>query len=634
MTYQEFINKISREVTMNPFHDKFSIKGITEILNEDFKNSEFTQTASLVLYNILANSEYSNFCQTTKHYLKGKNESYNLLIASLIIANHDYLSLNQRYSDKRKDIDFISSFIPDILRMRIGNQERSFRDINDNIIDTLNFTFSIIIYCTENKPKKNKICIKLKKSVINEYYKNFLIHCNHFTCLKSIYDKVCFEETQVEIRNDKYLCLKKNIFDLYRSISTQRMINNELYFLNIMIRDNMIDKILQSRINNVKIESVEFVNAYGFIKYADFSDNYFSILFSGFCSSLLVHYAYLPKKKIDSLFDVILVYNCIQYIALKICETLKIDKSDNNFEINNLQMRFERKTIISMIEKLTTLGKQRIISILKLFENNLKEDFWSKPMLVIKNDFLIALGSLSSNPNMLLDTWAKELFDHDNQKGNEFENYTKVLIDDLCKHKGFNSKICSRKKFKYGGKNEEIDLIWETKHTILIGEIKCIEYPFESRDFVNYKAALYKGIEQVNRKTDFLIEHKKYFTEIDLEKQIVKCVITNYPLLTGSLEKDVQIIDLKIIEQYISLGYDGTLLSENDTEHINKETVFYDDEDEFSENIKKYFLEISPVNRMKKNYEIIKQETPINDEYSMITEEYRIKSDIIEKYIK
>ena len=414
-----------------------------------------------------------------------------------------------------------------------------------------------------------------------------------------------------------------NIVDLYKAISRHRMNNNLMFYAQTISTKKKIKQHYSRNYTKLGIKDIYFKNGYGCFNYSETNNEIESISIN-FNSAIGAYFFHLHPEKLGALEDVITVYSCLQYSIYKIIELFKKSKVDNDTDLNDLQLRFKKSDIVQMIKKLTKFSIPTIVKYLQLFENNGNISFWVKPILKIKSDYLLTLGPLnSSNPCLMIDLWAKELFDHNNQKGEEFEKFIRNEIELLCKKKKFFSKVYNRKNFKSNGEKEEIDLIWETKNTIVIGEIKCIQFPLDSRNIFDYTKVIKKAIKQIKRKTEYLINNKDSFPTIPLNKSIKMCVITNYPLLSGYNDEDVTVIDVGVLTQYISLGYDAYGISNKDEFVTKKQTTFYNDEEEFSNNIVKYFSEISMIERYKKGFELICQKVPLFDEYTATTEEYR-----------
>ena len=150
-------------------------------------------------------------------------------------------------------------------------------------------------------------------------------------------------------------------------------------------------------------------------------------------------------------------------------------------------------------------------------------------------------------------------------------------------------------KYKISKKEmEEIDFILETKNTIIVAEIKCIRYPFNSQLIQRYETIINKAVDQIIRKTTFLIKNNKKIQNKKISfknKKIIKCVITNYSLFSGTKRSGVYIIDINMLRKYINVGKEGFIkcdLSTGEKHEMAKN--LYNTEDEFSNNFEIYFM--------------------------------------------
>lgn len=203
-----------------------------------------------------------------------------------------------------------------------------------------------------------------------------------------------------------------------------------------------------------------------------------------------------------------------------------------------------------------------------------------------------------------------------------FENFVKKEVAYLCKQKGFSSKILNQKKFttKNGEikQSEEIDFIWETKSCIVLGELKCMDYPFTSRITYNNLNYLKKASAQIKRKKNFLIQNKDSFSDISFSKKIIPCIITNYPCFSGLIIDDIPVIDLGLFNNYISVGGIGNALISSTSEEITIIEKYYNNEDEFSKNIETLISKQPYLQQLKKHYKKINKQIRLNNTTSII----------------
>lgn len=186
-------------------------------------------------------------------------------------------------------------------------------------------------------------------------------------------------------------------------------------------------------------------------------------------------------------------------------------------------------------------------------------NLWETPLVKIDNYFILILMPVCE-PVLcrMVDVWLQKGGIPLDKRGHKFELYVKEVLNRILKAKGISFCILNINKFKNRNNEfEEIDLLIELEDKIIIGEVKCILYPMTNRDYYNSFETLKKGCKQLIRKTDFLLRNKKLFSKsiknID-ESNIIKMVITNFPIYSGQSYKGVPIVDIHLLEKYFLKG--------------------------------------------------------------------------------
>ncbi len=247
----------------------------------------------------------------------------------------------------------------------------------------------------------------------------------------------------------------------------------------------------------------------------------------------------------------------------------------------------------------TTFSKNQIKQFINLLTySGGRYDLWKTPFIKTDDYYIISLLNIvDANILYLVDVWLNLGGYSLEDRGVLFENYIKQDLSSELRTKKFQYKIPKTNKFKNSKKQtEEIDIIINTKHTVIFGEIKCITYPLEPRDYSNALKRIQRGVKQIIRKTNFVLDNEEDFKSIIGEyrgKEIVKLVITNYPFFTSIMFDNVVIVDYYLLKAYVKAGQlvkmkidfrDDTIK----TSEFKKTEVFYTNEDQFSKNIRKY----------------------------------------------
>jgi hypothetical protein len=284
------------------------------------------------------------------------------------------------------------------------------------------------------------------------------------------------------------------------------------------------------------------------------------------------------------------------------------------------KLKIKKHELIEYLLRKTKYSRNQVKQTLELFIQ--KEGFyniWERPLIEIENFlFPLILPLISPNTLRMLDYWLeKGGFDLDS-RGSLFEKHIKNILSFEFKRKGYEFNIPIENTFRNNNeKFEEIDLIIELKKITLLAEVKCIKYPFDPRDYCNMYSRLSEGAEQINRKAKFLNDNIDYFKNNSfLSKPIVKLVITNYPVFSGSEIDGVSITDFSLLENYFINGkfgkgrMVGTKKGVEIDDTFHSEIKYYQNEDELSDNLENFFKNPVPITEKLKDIYI--EETQIS----------------------
>lgn len=635
MVYEKFIEKIAYNNEGNPFHEFFSLDYVKNLISEDIDDNDKIKNISTILFLILTNPYYKNHYQKLGLLFEDKDIAINFYLNSIISTNNDFISISEKLKNQIQTSDFDDIIAMQNIDIKTISGNMNLINLLDESIDVLDFNYNMLSFCSSNAVK----LFKKFDSRFNDSFLSFHQINNYFEVMKSIYNEICFENSIIEIRDNQIkISSDSNKFNLYKQVSYQRIIQNLSINYNYIIQDYKIKNLLkkESNFNKVRIKNVRFNSSYFDFNYENNFEDNISIneLYLNYKVALNSYHFHLSNEKKKIIDEIAQIFTALKYLSIKIVEYINeyttLNKSKPIIYNDLLQCKLKKSTVIKFLTKITILDTNKIIKYIKYFENDSKQSFWIRPILINYNNYYLILHSIiSANFLNLIDCWCQDLFHQVSKKGFEFEDFLKNSIDEYCKNKNYQSKIYQQKKFNKNKKeHEEIDLIWETKHTLLIGEVKCIRYPFSSRNFSSFHKIIEKATKQINRKTKFLLDNKEKFSQIDFSKEnIISCVITNYPLLTGCSINSVPIIDIGVFSSYIDAGYTAnTLILENTTKQINKKK-FYNNEDEFSKNIISHFNNPSVFSEIELYLSSEYREIKISEKLSIYIEEY-LRNDI------
>ena len=240
------------------------------------------------------------------------------------------------------------------------------------------------------------------------------------------------------------------------------------------------------------------------------------------------------------------------------------------------------------------------------FNGEHNDDLWCQPFIKLDEEHFTIINTSLKTPNLLrcLGVWLKNSgLDKGwltNKLGELFEKYIRTKLKQC--NKLINVKVYDV-SIDFGrevNQQKETDLIISIGNKIVIGEIKHrSQYPTESIEYDYYYQELEKAGQQLAKRKEFIennldvILAQLKLTHIKSEKvEIIAIIISNLPLATGHTIGGFSVIDISILEMYLSSGtikygiaynQDGKLKKE-----MNEEIKLYSSEKDAEENIGEY----------------------------------------------
>ena len=306
----------------------------------------------------------------------------------------------------------------------------------------------------------------------------------------------------------------------------------------------------------------------------------------------------LPNLANCTIDEVISAWCAIQYIAWYISTNINYDISIQTKEdYFTVPSKMLKKDLLSYIVKLTGIKTQKIKAAVIALEADWTKynDIWSSVLYPIGEYYLLPFFPIiySSPYNVIDRLLFKGGFNLDD-RGVLFEKY---LYNKLTHTANSYPAICMPAG-RYGihGDEEEIDMLISMKKVILIADAKCIHYSVEPLNYSEAWSRLEEGCEQVIRKAEFVKNNPQYFEELGdyTSKEIIPFVITNYPTFTGFSHNGVFIIDSHSFLSYMKSGIMTMRQLSFDGSSILGMKKFYNSEEQFSDNFKK-FLSDNPI---------------------------------------
>lgn len=623
-------NKLRGDVKFNPFNENFDFAYVIQYLKELDSDVEPEEGIIALCSNFFAGYHLEMIEIFNKALGNCKIDSKKFQQILIVLSNRDMYLISQR--TKLSLIDKTDFSYDQITNNSFESKIPGFGLVNAQAaleagIDGLNIILNLL-----NRNKHiNYYETNIDSKILDEVARLLTI-LNLYVVTKAGFDLAVWEDYYMIYNNSaRELKIKCPIsgYQIYNRIGEYRLERNIFSCKSIILagfeENNDFYKLMSvtalKKRNAKRLKSVHFKNGELHYKLASGNEKQgvlkellgFAELTSYY--SFIQNYS-LPNLKDVSLYDVLVIFSEVQYLCEKGWDFEKNESnSDNVQNFEKFGFKVSKQVLIEYLLLKTKYNKGQVILALNLFIH--EEGYfnvWEKPM--IKNDhflYPVLLPLLNPNKLRLLDYWLERGgFDLDS-RGTIFEKHVKETIIQATIRKKYFVKEIQTGKFKIDKKLEEIDLVIEFEDIIIVSEIKCIKFPFNSRDYHNMHKRLTDASKQLKRKINFISSNKLNFSQISFSKKIVPVVITNYPLFSGLVVDDIPITDFSLIENYfINGGMNRSQISSQIKGMFNTYKIekYYNNEKEFVENMEAFFNKPLPV--VEKIDEIVFAETPIS----------------------
>jgi hypothetical protein len=334
----------------------------------------------------------------------------------------------------------------------------------------------------------------------------------------------------------------------------------------------------------------------------------------------------------------------VWHLLFSLAEILKdrLPKDTSVLTINKLKLfstQIKKKELINIIADALNVNTKIAYKVIDLFLFNGKneEEVWTTPFYEYQDKLYFAFGTLLF-PNLLrsLENWIKKSGFDLSERGILFEEYVRTELADsinessIIKNAGVHPKALI---ISSGNIDEEIDLVFWLGNKVIIGELKCILFLTSPLEHYRYHRRLTEAATQIKRKTEAVNKNKKEFLNIlsfdnntdDTKIEIIPIIITNLLFGSGKIVEDIPVIDLLLLNRYLSEGnmplYVET--STNSEDKIHNLHKFYNNEQEAIDNIYN-FIKAPPLlvlysNFIRKDKDIF---PAINNDDKPIIKEY------------
>lgn len=616
------IRKELREnIEFNPFNPKYNKEKVFSNL-EKVKNSavgDDTDALLIAAATPVFNSIFKNFYTFLDKAICDIDLTYDEMRKYIIaIANRDIIVVGHKfenYFESKEGFDF-----SEINHFRVNSGDPSSDKINASaaVVTTIDSAITFLNFLRNREER-------LSKGTCNEVLNKMAISysfAGYYYVIKDAYDIAVWENCRVvfDAKKDLHIRYHDSVYPKLKNIGLIRLQQNVLSFellgYSLLQKDTSLQKVFKvSRSKKIKsrgIKNLKIINGEIelSIKKCEISIEHSDIINK---AAMLVYYPFfedIQLKKLGSmtLDDILVLFNQLQQLVIRIKkESEEKVEVENVADLENFAYRTPVETIRNYLHETTNLSNNQINHFLKVVEScngSKRIDLWSRPLFKVGIYYFLPLVPIIS-PNILylIDVWLDEGGYDLKERGKLFERYIKNLVKKSLDGR-FTYVIPNKSKFFINESvYEEIDFLLVLKDVVLVAEVKCVKYPFGPRDYYNSIKRLTEGADQVIRKTKFLkVNAEKFVADIGImkDKEFIPVVITNYPSFSGLKIKDIPVIDFFLLDGYINSGKLGQIKVECTEENQinlfeNTKKVYYDNEEEFNQNLKEYIMHPAPV---------------------------------------
>lgn len=264
-------------------------------------------------------------------------------------------------------------------------------------------------------------------------------------------------------------------------------------------------------------------------------------------------------------------------------------------------------TIARAVSEATRVPMSRATSIVHFltYTGAYHQELYGHPLVPVGKASVSPCLAAIYSPNILrlTDIWLRELGEELEQRGPAFEQYIRAHVTDSASESPLLSDSASVLTEALnlaipGRRSEEIDLVVVIGSLVLLGEVKCMLQPTESREIALHRQKLLQAAAQINRKAESVRQNPGAFREhlgargIECPEgfEVLPLVILNNPIHVGFPIDGIPVVD----EHILNVFFDGALenavvFSESGEPQLVRRLPIYDDAATLTDSARSYF---------------------------------------------
>ena len=561
--------KLQSENSFNPFNDGYEWKKLKGYLDsEKIESADDGYAVKIAMTSEIYQSCYSQYVEYIKDAIKeSRGSMVDIISAFFGMANMDLCQMSLMMTEEGG----IASLM-EAAHYGVESPIGHFGKMNvigaiEGQVDFANVLLNILRHTPLNMGAVSPDMRGGLSAIHKMYVASNLLHYT-----KASYDMALWENGYIERNGDK---LKVRYLDteypIVRHIGNIRSGNNILAGVEGIRHLSDIDRRIRENYfkkgRSAQVIGEAWLDEKGYVQYslmAKENSYEYDSAYALARAEIDLYYPYVPDQKLEqigglTINDMTIMFSRLSNLISKVKESLMKD----DLGLSILSVKMSQREVLRFLKLTTVYSKSQIESFLELNTSRLdtgkRINLWTRPLLAIDRTYHILLSAVTApRYSFLTDEWLNSVGFKLEDRGKKFERYIKGSLRQLFEKKKYECHIPDKNKF-YDRSNayEEIDLLMNLKEVVVIAEVKCIRYPMECRDTYNNLKILRKAAKQIVRKAGFIEKNKEYLAG-DIgkigDKEIVKVIITNYPIFAGSKIDNISVIDFYLFDSYIRSG--------------------------------------------------------------------------------
>jgi len=620
------LDKVRHYSTYNPFSFKFDAAVNNKLLEKAKKEG-----ASPYVLNIISAGPFfhDRFFLPIGQELK---EIYDFIgyskldLAELFVAsvNNQYILIQQKFDEYMEDkkifsaqelthATFTLSSSPDNPQGFTSNAE----GFVDHVNELLNYLLSP--YCEDKKTKQQHTVGILNASIIA-----LQNNVNRFHGIKNHYETSLYYNGDIDVTDTSSLFFDSTTTELnsLQTTAFTMMQNQRIKKGFSIVRQHDENRSIQQFFKRINFKRIldRVTERAGFLTYELRlrREDEIQTLVESFVAAddYYPFYADEPLQKLNylTITEIIRIHAELCHLIYTYVTNVKFTPEEKSLkEFKNLFLpRIKKSVLLSYLTNITNYPEKKLEAFVNLLTTVPRRgiDVYATP-LIMQNDYYFFPFLPLHKPNyyFLIDHWLEAAEIDLEHRGPLFEKFCKEKLQKITQNEFNKFKVINRNKFDSNEKFEEIDLVIETKESVIVAELKCVKYPMNERDLYNTlsKVIASTGCEQVTRKANFLVNNaSEFIKDINLEgKNIIKVVVTNFPVFPGTKINDIAVTDMVTFLAYFQTNK-MTYIQDDLNSPIDKKDIafYYNSEKEFCNNLEDYICNNPLINLYNKSLKV------------------------------